>query len=479
MNPRNTLILAGVAAALGVFVWLYQVRGGEERAAAEAESKRLFAGVEAEAVTAIELATNDGYEARVERSDGVWSLVKPLVFPGDETTLSGMASTLAQLTSETALEDPQGLEVYGLGEGAREVRFEVGDQLHSVRFGKKTPIDYNTYVTVDGAEKVYTVGSHRSSAFDRPLLDLRERRVLRFDRNAVEQVSARWPGGAVTLEKSGDAWRLTSPLEGPADQRTVDDLLADLSFLRADGFIDEPGADEEDGFVEPAFRATIRLAPGAEGGEARELTMTVSSALPGARRAVRAAEASLYEIGSERLDDFPRRLGAYRYRTLAEFAASDARSVEMTFPDAGGVPVVIRASHSETGWSSEPEAVAAGRLARIVTELSSLRAEDVEAESAGAAELMALGLEPPRARFVVRGADPEAAPLAQVELGEFDTSRGILARSGEVPTLYRLDYGLAEHLPVSLDALRNRFLSQESEEEPEEEGAGLPELELD
>ncbi|MBW2235988.1 MAG: hypothetical protein JRG85_11405 [Deltaproteobacteria bacterium] len=68
----------------------------------------------------------------------------------------------------------------------------------------------------------------------------------------------------------------------------------------------------------------------------------------------------------------------------------------------------------------------------------------------------------------------EAQELGAFELGAFDSSRGILARSPGGETVYRLDYALAEHLPLSLDAFRNRFLSAE----PADEAPGVPDLEL-
>jgi len=199
--------------------------------------------------------------------------------------------------------------------------------------------------------------------------------------------------------------------------------------------------------------------------------------VPGGRRLARGSEASLYEIPAERLDDFPRRLGAYRYRTLGAFAPADAETVELEFQPAQGPSLRIVAARGEAGWTSSPEAMAPGKIARLVSELSGLRAQDVEADALGERELAALGLAPPRVRFRVLGAAEEGAEaqeLGAFELGAFDSSRGILARSPGGETVYRLDYALAEHLPLSLDAFRNRFLSAE----PADEAPGVPDLEL-
>ena len=60
MNPRTTGILFLIAAALGAFVYFYEIQGKEERLEAEARQKRLFPDVEADAVEWIELTSSDG-----------------------------------------------------------------------------------------------------------------------------------------------------------------------------------------------------------------------------------------------------------------------------------------------------------------------------------------------------------------------------------------------------------------------------------
>ena len=58
MKPRNTLILALVVAALGAFVWFYEIQGAEKRSEEESASKRIFHDLKADAIEWIELRTD-------------------------------------------------------------------------------------------------------------------------------------------------------------------------------------------------------------------------------------------------------------------------------------------------------------------------------------------------------------------------------------------------------------------------------------
>jgi hypothetical protein len=64
VKPRNTLLLALVVAALGAFVWFYEIEGGAEREKREAASKQLFPDVTAEQIQSIELRTDEGTNVR-------------------------------------------------------------------------------------------------------------------------------------------------------------------------------------------------------------------------------------------------------------------------------------------------------------------------------------------------------------------------------------------------------------------------------
>jgi hypothetical protein len=495
MNPRTTAILLLVAAALFAFVYFYEIRGEDARRDAEALGKRLFPEVEQGDIDAVSLTTRDGALARLERREDAWTLVEPLEFPADGFAADGLASNLATLASEAALEDPQPPAEYGLDEGsARIVRFSVGEAQHELRLGKDTPVGSSAYAATGSDDAVYTVERFKAQSFDKALDELRDKRILDFDESSIRRVEASWPGGRVLLEREGaapdseaaepeatDGWRLRAPLDARADSDAIDDLLSDLSFLRADGFVDDPPPDAEVGLEPPAFQIVLSGPAADEGGEATRVALAVGGLHGEDQRLVRAARPSLYVIPASRLDDFPREVVAYRYRQLARFSAADARQVEFFFQSREGDPVAVTASRGGAGWSAAPEPMDPQRISRIVSELSNLEASDILAESMGEKELGQLGLSPPHTMISVYGEAPaaepaegeEAAPatiLAEIHLGSLDPVDGIAARAVGDATVYRLDLALAEHVPVNLEAFRSRFLV---DAEPEADDAAL------
>jgi hypothetical protein len=492
MNPRNTGLLLLIALALGGYLYLTEIAGEEDRLEAEAKKKQLFPELSAEDIDWIVLQTSEG-EARLERREQTWRLVSPVDFPADAIAADGLATNLADLSQEAQLEDPGPVSEYGLDAAARVVRFGSGERDVSVRFGRETPIGSNTYAKLDDDEAIVTMPTFRANSFTKGLLDLRDKRILDFDMGAVERLEARWPGGRVEVEKrspEGEAgeleWHLTAPVEGRADFEAVRDLLATLSFLRAEGFVDAPGEAALASFEAPAYEVTLHLGAGdgGEGAEARTLTLALGGVYEGDQRLVRGAERSLYTIAAERMAEFPRRVVEFRFRRLAEFEINDARQLDLYFQPAVGDPVAVSATRGDEGWSSSPEKTAPGKLARLVSELSKLDAGDILAEDASELDLGKLELAPPNAIVTVLGESPEGAEgdaevasvprLAEIHLGRIEGSEWIVARAMGDPTVYRLEYELAEHVPVSLDAFRSRFLAEEDEPAaPDLEGEDL------
>jgi hypothetical protein len=339
--------------------------------------------------------------------------------------------------------------------------------------------------------------------FERTLDDLREKQILDFDTAAVRRVEAGWPEGRVVALRDaapeagegGEAddadatppadpvWRLRAPLEAPADAEALERLLTTLAFLRAEGFADEPTAAQQALFEPPDFEVALDTG----GDERADAALAVSRPDADDARWVRTGSGGpLYRIRAERIDDFPRRAIDYRDRSLASFSPLDAQQIDFFFQAPDGDPVAVHAERSAGGWTSRPETFEAGKLSALVTDLARLEADEVVAESLGAAELEALGLSPPQTVITVLGAQPgsgegggegEDSPLpvlAELHLGE-TSARGVVARAAGEPVVWRLPLERVTQIPISLENFRSRFRVDPSlTAEPDFGGADAP-----
>src|SRR2546430_14913672 len=94
MRWQTTAILAVVLLALGAFYYVYEIRGGPERAKVEAQKGRLWT-VDAADVTEGELRRG-GEVATLKREPDGWRLVGPLAGRGDRGEVD---DALAPLTT--------------------------------------------------------------------------------------------------------------------------------------------------------------------------------------------------------------------------------------------------------------------------------------------------------------------------------------------------------------------------------------------
>ena len=460
MNPKTTAVLFAIAVALAAFVYFYEIKGEQARVEAKAAENRLFPDVEQAEITSISLRVSDAPEIQLERRDGRWRIVAPIDFAADTFAADGIASALTQLMSESVIEDTQPLDAYGFRTDGPEVRFAVGDLEKTLRIGSATPVGSNSYALVGGDDRVYTVASYQFSPFKKEAEEFRDKRILDFDPAAVRRAAISWPGAEVVIERSVEGWQMLAPTQALADAEAVDSLLMSLSLLRASGFVDDPGSDEEAGFVPPQFAVEIELSREAGDSDPEIARVAVGGVdESGSQRFVRGAAESLYLISQESLDGFPRRVVEYRDRQLAEFAAEEARRIELGFHTAGGETVAVSANLEDGGWVSSADPVQSDRLDALVDALSDLRAHDIIAEEFGPTELQAMGFEPARAVLQVYGDGDSAEPLAEIQLG-VAFGDGVTARVADRETIFLIATALADAIPADLDDYRARFVAQ-------------------
>ena len=484
MNPRTTGLLALAAAILGGFIYFYEIGGESSRLVAHDEEKRIFPGLVAADVDAIELTTDDGIEARFERQEGRWRVVSPISGRADATALDAIADALTSLPREGSVASAGGLEQYGLGQYVRTVLFEIAGEPNGLLIGRSTPVGGHVYVArlddgddADEDEVAYTE-SYRVNAFKRRLDDLRDRRIFGFEVGDVRTLRVAWPAAyagaegdvevALARDESGE-WQMGVPATGRADQQTIRELLSDLSFLHAESFVDERTDAVDAALVHSGITFYWSL-----DGDHLERRARIAADSEGSLL-VEGPTGELHTIQLERMNDFKRRVSDYRFKMLSEFDLAEARRLILEFADEGEGAMRVEAGLGEAGWTSEEMRIDPNRASDIVRALASLRAEDIIADEMGPNELASLGLSPPRVRLRIEDRaelSEETRVLAEVAIGRLDEDRGLFAQrmrgvggiegigSGGEGMVYLLSLSSVEDLPTSRAAFSSEFEMQ-------------------
>jgi len=246
VTGRSTAILLLLALSLGAFVYFYELRGEGGRTRAGEGERRVFPGIEAVDISELSVIAIGAPGVRAERRAASWQIVEPVDFPGDGAALDAMAGSLVGLPSEGEIEDPEALSIYGLGDDSREIRFRVRGGDYVLGLGSKTPVGENTYVVAGRPgvpdPELHMVSSWRLASLARELNDLRDRRLLHFDPEAVRalELSFHAPdsdSATVRMDREETGWSLSSSSPGdsgrPLVSEEVDRLLAELASLEA------------------------------------------------------------------------------------------------------------------------------------------------------------------------------------------------------------------------------------------------------
>ena len=115
-------------------------------------------------------------------------MTAPAATEADQTEAASLTSNLASLEENRVVdENAADLAPYGLAEPRIKVAFKAGRRsAASCTIGDKTPTAGDVYAMRPGEKRVFLVSSFIETTFDKKPFDLRDKRVLKFERDKVD-----------------------------------------------------------------------------------------------------------------------------------------------------------------------------------------------------------------------------------------------------------------------------------------------------
>ncbi len=326
-GARSTLILLVVLVALVAYI--YFVESKKPAGGAEPPKEKAFATASADKINELSIKPASGDRTVLKKSDGTWKMVEPIQAGADETEASSLASSLASLEVQRVVdENPRDLKQYGLANPPRvDVAFAGGDdkaQKH-LYLGDKTATGGDMYAMVPGQKKVFLVSAYLDSTFNKTPFDLRDKTILKFDRNKADSVQIVTADRTLDMTKSGEDWKMTKPVEARADYGSVEGLIGRLQTAQMKALVAQDATDlKQYGLDKPEISATV-------GAGSSRATLVLGKKSPeGTVYAKDAARPMVFTVETALADELKKPPDDYRRKDLFEFRAFNATKVDIT-----------------------------------------------------------------------------------------------------------------------------------------------------
>lgn len=397
---RSFLGLLVILIALGGYLYFVE----SKREPGEGEKREKVFSVASDAIEELTVKAESGEQTSLKKSGADWQIVQPAALQPDSAEVSGIASNLSTLEVQRVIDEkPADLAEYGLATPRVEIGFKAKGQDHKLLIGRKTPTGTDLYAKVGDQPRVFLISSYLDSSFNKKTFDLRDKTVLKLDRDAIETLSVSMPAKTIRFSKSSGEWRMTEPVNARADFTSMDALLSRLNTLQMKSIAAaEPASLAEFGLDKPA--ATIQLGSGSS-----QATLVVGKAAADSTIYVKdQSRPAVMTIDANLMDELKKEAGDFRQKDLFDARAFNATRIEVV---RNGQTMAFEKTKSKNKEGQEEEKwrqVAPAAQDADQTKVENLLSAATQTRATSFADAAAkTGLESPTFRIAIKSGEPQ------------------------------------------------------------------------
>jgi len=319
----STAALVLVLAGLGGYIYYLDHQSPE---AAEGAKEKPFASVKADDIEEVQIqASND--TTRLKKSGGTWSIVEPVQAEADAGEISSITSNLSSFeVSRVVDEKPSDLKGFGLEPARMDVRFKIKGQgtERRVLLGDKTPTGGDLYAKLPDSPRVFLVPSYLEAAFNKNAFALRDKAVLKVDRQKADGLELVAGTTQLAFAKSGESWSIVKPIAARADYAAVEGAIERLSSAQMQGLAENQNAPlKQFGLDAPTATMTIRTG-------SATATLTLGKTENAVVFAKDASRPLIFTVAPTLRMDVVKDLGEFRRKDLFDFRSFTATRIELS-----------------------------------------------------------------------------------------------------------------------------------------------------
>lgn len=316
----STLALVAVAAGLGAYIYFVDA----ERSTTEVKEK-VFS-VAADDIEELRV-TAKGETSVLKKTDGKWMLVEPVATDADDSAVTALLGGLTSLEITREV-DPKAANLadFGFTTAKADVTFTAkGGATGRVRLGDQTPAGADLYAVKGDESRVFLVATFVESSLAKSAFELRDKRVLRFERDKADGLEITADGRVpVTFTRSASDWRVTAPVNARGDYGAIEGLLTRLSTTMMTGIETTDMSDlKKYGLDEPASSIVVKYG-------STSATLAVGTSAEGKAYARDLARPMVFTVDPAFATELLKEAGEYRKKELFEFRAFSAKKLVVT-----------------------------------------------------------------------------------------------------------------------------------------------------
>ena len=178
-----------------------------------------------------------------------WTIKSPIESNADQQAVSDLLKSLTEYKSEAEVAaDRSKWASFGLVEPRRKIELELADG-KKIEFlvGINAPVGFSAYVATSLSDKVFSGSQYIATSTGKTLFDLRDKKVIELSGASIKDVKIKYSKDEVNFSRNAEGkWNLLSNAKDGselADRQAVNNLLDDLTSLKATEFIDHPNSE--------------------------------------------------------------------------------------------------------------------------------------------------------------------------------------------------------------------------------------------
>ncbi|HTU35723.1 MAG TPA: DUF4340 domain-containing protein [Candidatus Acidoferrum sp.] len=238
MIKKPTLIVVVCAIILGGAVYYFQWRKSKNPSAATVDNGKPAFSLQSSDVadlTILHPGQTDEPTIQLAKQDGSWNLTQPVDTGADQPAINGIVDGLASAhVTQTEPGTPDRLKAFGLDTPQLELDFQTkSGAKHKILIGDKDFTGSYVYSVIDGQKSVSLLPLSLYTDSNKPIEDLRDRKVLHIDSDSTTSVELKNSSGELALTKKtvnySPEWNFTKPSDARADSDGVSSLVSAVS----------------------------------------------------------------------------------------------------------------------------------------------------------------------------------------------------------------------------------------------------------